>query len=251
MFNLAGKKALVTGASGGIGSAIAHDLYQQGAEITLSGTNEAKLHQVKESLMAANANGAPIHTITANLSNGEGARKLGMDAEASMNGVDILVNNAGSTRDNLALRMKTEEWDEVINLDLSSVFHLTQSLLKGMVKRRYGRIINISSVVGVTGNPGQMNYCAAKAGIIGLSKSLAQEVASRNITVNCIAPGFIATHMTDALSDEQKEALKTRIPQGRIGEAKDISAACLYLASDEAAYMTGQTLHINGGMAMI
>ncbi len=251
MFDLTGKKALITGASGGIGGEIAKALYARGASIAVSGTRESALQELLNHLPP------PLHSeqravmILANLSEKEGAQALADKAESELNGVDILINNAGATHDNLALRMKDEEWDEVINLDLSSVFRLTRSLLKPMVKRRYGRIISISSVVGVTGNPGQMNYAAAKAGIIGMSKSLAQEVATRNITVNCIAPGFIATAMTAGLDESQQENLKKRIPMGRIGEASEIASACVYLASSEASYITGQTLHINGGMAMI
>ncbi len=251
MFDLTGKKALVTGASGGIGTAIAHALYRQGAELCLTGTREAVLENLKQELTKTNPDGAVIHVRTADLSQSEGVDQLAEAAQESLNGLDILINNAGATRDNLALRMKQEEWDHVINLDLGAVSRLTRAVLKPMVKQRYGRIISIASVVGVTGNPGQMNYAAAKAGLIGMSKSLAAEIANRNITVNCIAPGFIATAMTSDLSEAQQEGLKTRIPMGKIGVPEDVAGACVYLASSEAAYVTGHTLHVNGGMAML
>ena len=245
MFNLSGKCALVTGASGGLGAAIAKDLHAAGATVALSGTREAALQGLADEL------GERAHIVPCNLSDMDAVDNLIKDAEAAMGQVDILVNNAGVTRDGLAVRMKDEDWDTVLNVNLKSAFKLSKNCLRGMMKRRAGRIINITSIVGVTGNPGQMNYAASKAGMIGMSKSLAQEIAARGITVNCVAPGFIATAMTDELSDTQKENLLTNVPIGRLGDPADISAAVLYLASDEAAYVTGQTLHVNGGMAMI
>ena len=245
MFDLSGKNALVTGASGGIGREIAKTLYAAGANVGLAGTREAVLQELADEL------GDGAHVLVADLSSEEGAAALAANAEEAMGGLDILVNNAGITRDNLALRMKDEDWDAVLSVNLTSSFRLIRAALRGMMKRRHGRIIGITSVVGVTGNPGQANYAATKAGMIGMSKSLAQEVASRGITVNCVAPGFIATPMTDVLPNEQKEALTAAIPAGRLGSGDDIAAACLFLASDEAAYITGQTVHVNGGMAMI
>ena len=245
MFDLTGKGALVTGASGGIGGAIAKALHARGAQVVLSGTRVAPLEALKAEL------GERAHVITCDLSDAAGAEKLIKDAEAAMGAVDILVNNAGLTRDTLAMRMKDDDWQKVLDVNLSAAFRLSRACLKGMMKKRWGRMINITSIVGVTGNPGQANYAASKAGMIGMSKSLAQEVASRNITVNCIAPGFIVTPMTDALTEDQKNALMPRIPAGRLGTVEDIAAGVVYLASDEAAYVTGQTLHINGGMAMI
>jgi len=245
MFDLSGKNALVTGASGGIGREIAKTLHTAGANVGLAGTREAVLQELADEL------GDGAHVLVADLSSEEGAAALAANAEEAMGGLDILINNAGITRDNLALRMKDEDWDAVINVNLTSGFRLIRAALRGMMKRRHGRIIGITSVVGVTGNPGQANYAATKAGMIGMSKSLAQEVASRNITVNCVAPGFIATPMTDVLPDDQKEALTAAIPAGRLGSGDDIAAACLFLASDEAAYITGQTMHVNGGMAMV
>lgn len=245
MFNLSGKCALVTGASGGLGAAIAKDLHAAGATVALSGTREAALQGLADEL------GERVHVVPCNLSDMDAVDNLIKDAEAAMGQVDILVNNAGVTRDGLAMRMKDEDWDTVLNVNLKSAFKLSRNCLRGMMKRRAGRIINITSIVGVTGNPGQINYAASKAGMIGMSKSLAQEIAARGITVNCVAPGFIATAMTDELSDVQKENLLTNVPVGRLGDPADISAAVLYLASDEAAYITGQTLHVNGGMAMI
>ena len=245
MFDLSGKNALVTGASGGIGCEIAKTLHAAGANVGLAGTREAVLQELADEL------GDGAHVLVADLSSEDGAAALAANAEEAMGGLDILINNAGITRDNLALRMKDEDWDAVINVNLTSGFRLIRAALRGMMKRRHGRIIGITSVVGVTGNPGQANYAATKAGMIGMSKSLAQEVASRNITVNCVAPGFIATPMTDVLPDEQKEALTAAIPAGRLGSGDDIAAACLFLASDEAAYITGQTVHVNGGMAMV
>lgn len=245
MFDLTGKRALVTGASGGIGGAIATALHRQGATVALSGTREAALQAVADVL------GANAHVTPADLSSAEGANALIKDAEAAMGGIDILVNNAGLTRDQLAMRMKDEDWQTVLDVNLTAAFRLSRACLRGMMKARAGRIIAITSVVGATGNAGQTNYAASKAGLIGMSKSLAQEVASRGITVNCVAPGFIETAMTDVLSEDIKTRLLTGIPAGRLGHVDDISAACVYLASDEAAYVTGQTLHVNGGMAMI
>ncbi|MBT7642260.1 MAG: 3-oxoacyl-[acyl-carrier-protein] reductase [Rhodobiaceae bacterium] len=245
MFDLSGKNALVTGASGGIGNQIARTLHAAGANVGLAGTRESVLQALADEL------GDGAHVLVADLSTAEGAAHLAAKAEEAMGGLDILVNNAGITRDGLAMRMKDEDWDAVLEVNLTSGFRLIRASLRGMMKRRQGRIIGITSVVGVTGNPGQANYAATKAGMIGMSKSLAQEVASRGITVNCVAPGFIATPMTDDLPEAQKEALTQAIPAGRLGEGNDIAAACLYLASDEAAYVTGQTLHVNGGMAMI
>ena len=245
MFDLTGKFALVTGASGGLGAAIARDLHGRGATVALSGTREDALKEVAAEL------GDRVHVLPCNLSDPAAVAELIKQAEAAMGQVDILVNNAGLTRDGLAMRMKDEDWDLVMDVNLKAAFQLSRNVLRGMMKRRFGRIIGITSIVGVTGNPGQMNYAASKAGMIGMSKSLAQEVASRGITVNCIAPGFIETAMTDALPDAQKEALLTGVPIGKLGRPADISAAVVYLASDEAAYVTGQTLHVNGGMAMI
>jgi len=245
MFDLTGKRALVTGASGGIGDAIASALHGEGAEVALSGTRTEELDALKNDL------GERAHSVPGDLSAADGAQTLFNDAVAAMGGVDILVNNAGLTRDNLSMRMKDEEWQTVIDVNLTAAFRLARACMKGMMKQRWGRIIAITSIVGVTGNPGQANYAASKAGLIGMSKSIAQEVASRSITVNCIAPGFIATPMTDALGEAQKEALLGAIPSGRLGEAPEIASGVVYLASDEASYVTGQTLHVNGGMAMI
>lgn len=245
MFDLSGKTALITGASGGIGRDIAKTLHAAGANVGLAGTRQAVLQELADEL------GEGAHVLVSDLATSEGAAALASAAEAALGSVDILVNNAGVTRDNLGLRMKDEDWDAVLAVNLTSGFQLIRAVMRGMMKRRHGRIIGITSVVGVTGNPGQANYAASKAGMIGMSKSLAQEVASRNITVNCVAPGFIATPMTDALTDEQKQAMASNIPAGRLGAGDDIAAACLYLASEEAAYVTGQTLHVNGGMAMI
>ena len=245
MFDLTGKTALVTGASGGIGADIARVLHRQGAIVTLSGTRREALDALATEL------GSNVYVVTASLSDRTSVEALVPAAESVMGGLDILVNNAGITRDNLFMRMKDAEWDDVMAINLTSIFLLSRAVLRGMMKRRYGRIINMTSVVGITGNPGQGNYCAAKAGIIGMSKSLAQEVASRNITVNCIAPGFIATPMTDELNDKQREVVLAKVPAGRLGTAEEIASSVLYLASREAAYITGQTLHVNGGMAMI
>ncbi len=245
MFDLTGKNALVTGASGGIGSAIAHALHAQGAAVALSGTREDALEQLADEL------GVRAHVTPANLGEAGAADRLAKDAEAALGSVDILVNNAGLTRDNLAMRLKDEDWQIVLDVNLTAAFRLSRAVLRGMMKARWGRIVGITSVVGVTGNAGQANYAASKAGMIGMSKSLAQEVASRGITVNCVAPGFIATAMTEALSDDQQAKISASIPAGRMGDIAEIAAGVVYLASEEAAYVTGQTLHINGGMAMI
>ncbi len=249
MFNLTGMNALVTGAAGGIGSAIARALASQGARLALSGSNAAKLRAFREELIADF--GGDHVEITCDLSDTTQVEELVPAALDTLGGLDILVNNAGITRDNLAMRMKDEEWDAVIRINLESTFRLMRAVTRPMMKARFGRIITITSIVGTTGNPGQMNYCAAKAGITGMTKSLAQEVASRGITANCVAPGFIRTPMTDVLPDAQKEALNARIPMGRMGEGADIGAAVAFLASREASYITGQTLHVNGGMAML
>ena len=245
MFDLTGKTALVTGASGGIGGAIARALHGAGATVALSGRRVEAMEPLAAEL------GDRVHVIPADLSSAEGTDKLAADAEAAMGGIDILINNAGLTRDTLMMRMKDEDWQAVIDVNLTAAFRLSRAVLRGMMKKRYGRIIGITSIVGVTGNPGQANYAASKAGMIGMSKSLAQEVAARGVTVNCIAPGFIATAMTDELTDAQKEGIMGAIPAGRMGTSEEIAAAALYLASDEAAYVTGQTMHVNGGMAMI
>jgi len=246
MFDLTGKTALVTGASGGIGGAIAKALHAQGATVCLSGTRREALEAV-----AAELGNERVHIVTANLSDPASVEQLAKDAEAALGSLDILVNNAGLTKDGLVMRMKDEDWASVIDVNLTAAFRLCRAAIKGMMKRRTGRIINITSIVGVTGNPGQVNYAASKAGMIGMAKSLAQEVASRGITVNCIAPGFITSAMTDALNDDQKSKLLVGIPAGRMGEVNEIAAAAVYLASNEAAYVTGQTVHVNGGMAMI
>lgn len=245
MFDLTGKAALVTGASGGIGSAIARVLHGAGAEVGLSGTREAPLADLAAEL------GERAHVLPCDLASAEAVEELPKRAAEAMGALDILVNNAGITRDNLFMRMSDAEWQSVIDVNLTSTFRLCRGVLRGMMKARWGRIINVTSIVGTTGNPGQGNYAAAKAGITGMSKALAQEVASRGITVNCIAPGFIATAMTDKLTDEQKARIAAQIPAGRMGTAEEIAAAALYLASPEAAYVTGATLHVNGGMAMI
>jgi 3-oxoacyl-[acyl-carrier protein] reductase len=245
MFTLEGKNALVTGATGGIGEAIARALHAQGATVSLSGTRAEKLEALAADL------GERAFVTPANLSDREAVDALLPAAEEKMGSVDILVNNAGITRDNIFMRMKDDEWDQVIEVNLTSGFRLCRAAIRGMMKRRSGRIIGITSVVGVTGNPGQVNYAAAKAGMIGMYKSLAREVASRYITVNTIAPGFIETAMTDALNEKQKDSILTSVPAGRLGKSSEIASAALYLASDEAAYVTGQTLHVNGGMAMI
>jgi len=248
MFDLSGQTALVTGASGGIGGAIARALHRQGAEVALAGTRAPALAALAQEL--GGELGGRAHPLTADLSDPDAADRLLRDAEAAMGHIDILVNNAGITRDNLALRLKDEDWQAVIDINLTAAFRLTRAALRGMVRRRHGRIICIASVVGVTGNAGQANYAAAKAALIGMAKSLAAETASRGITVNCIAPGMIATAMTDKLNEEQKTRIAAAIPMGRFGAPDEIAAAAVYLASAEAAYMTGQTLHVNGGMAM-
>jgi 3-oxoacyl-[acyl-carrier protein] reductase len=245
VFNLTGKTALVTGASGGLGGAIARALYGQGATVALSGTRREALEALAGEL------GSRAHVLSCDLANAAAVEALVPAAEAAMGSLDILVNNAGVTRDNLFMRMKDAEWDTVIAVDLTAAFRLSRACLKGMMRRRFGRILGITSIVGVTGNPGQGNYAAAKAGMIGMSKALAAEVASRGITVNCIAPGFIASPMTDTLTDKQRESILASVPMGRLGAGADIGAAAVYLASEEAAYVTGQTLHVNGGMAMI
>jgi len=245
MFDLTGKSALVTGASGGIGGAIARQLHGQGATVALSGTRTGPLEALAAEL------GARAHVCPCNLSDAAAVAALPREAAEAMGGLDILVNNAGMTRDNLFMRMSDEEWDQVIGVNLTATFKLSRAVLRGMMKQRWGRIIGITSIVGVTGNPGQGNYAAAKAGMIGMSKSLAAEVGSRGITVNCIAPGFITTAMTDKLNDDQKAKLLGAIPARRMGTSDEIASAAVYLASDEAAYVTGQTIHVNGGMAMI
>ena len=246
MFDLTGKTALVTGASGGIGGAIARALHAQGAIVVLSGTRAEALEAVKAEL------GSRAFIAPANLSDIASVEALPKAAEQAAGGsIDILVNNAGITRDNLFMRMKDEEWDQVLAVNLTAAFRLSRGVLRGMMKKRWGRIIQITSVVGETGNPGQANYAAAKAGLVAMSKSLAAEVASRNITVNAIAPGFIQTAMTDVLTDAQKEMISARVPAGRIGLPAEIASAVVYLASEEAAYVTGETLQINGGMAML
>ncbi|MBL8574177.1 MAG: 3-oxoacyl-ACP reductase FabG [Hyphomicrobiaceae bacterium] len=249
MFDLTGKCALVTGASGGIGKAIAKALHARGATVGLTGTRREVLDAVKAELDAAGEGRA--HVFTANLGDRAQVDALIGDAEKAMGKVDVLVNNAGITRDNIFMRMKDEEWDQVLEVNLTSSFRLARAAIKGMMKRRVGRIISITSIVGVTGNPGQANYAAAKAGMNGMTKSIAQEVGSRGITVNAVAPGFIETAMTDALNEKQRETILAKVPAGRLGSAEEIAAAVVFLASDEAAYVTGQTLHVNGGMAMI
>jgi 3-oxoacyl-[acyl-carrier protein] reductase len=245
MFDLTGKTALVTGATGGIGGDIARRLHAQGAHVVASGTRAEALAALAAEL------GGRVTTLSCDLGDDAAVDGLIGQAEAATGQVDILVANAGITRDGLLVRMKDDDWQTVQKVNLEAFFRLSRAGLRGMMKRRWGRIIGITSVVGVTGNPGQANYAASKAGMIGFAKSLAQEVAARNITVNCVAPGFIASPMTDALTEQQKAAILTRIPAGRLGAASDVAAACAYLASDEAAYVTGQTLHVNGGMAMV
>ena len=245
MFDLTGRTALVTGATGGIGGAIARALHAQGASVALSGTKSDRLDALAGEL------GERAHAVRCDLADRAQVEALVPQAEAALGQVDILVNNAGLTRDNLFMRLKDEEWDDVIAVDLTAAFRLARAAVRGMMRRRFGRIIGIASIVGVTGNAGQGNYAAAKAGMIGMSTALALAVASRGITVNCVAPGFITTAMTDALTEKQREAALARVPAGRLGVAADIAAAVVYLASAEAAYMTGQTLHVNGGLAMI
>ena len=245
MFDLTGKTALVTGATGGIGAAIARALHAQGAQVVLSGTRADALEALKAEL------GERAFVQPCNLSDAAAVDGLFAQADALAGDVSIVVANAGVTRDQLLLRMKDEDWETVLKVNLEAYFRLSRAALKGMMRRRWGRIIGITSVVGVTGNPGQTNYAASKAGMIGFSKALAQEVASRNVTVNCVAPGFISSPMTDELNEQQRETILSRIPAGRLGTGGEIAAACVYLASEEAAYVTGQTLHVNGGMAMI
>jgi 3-oxoacyl-[acyl-carrier protein] reductase len=245
MFNLEGRKALVTGATGGIGGAIARALHAQGATVTLSGTRQAALDELAAAL------GERVHVVQCDLADAQSVESLLPAAENAMGGLDILVNNAGVTRDNLLLRMKDEEWETVIAVNLTAAFRLSRAAVKGMMRRRSGRIVNIGSVVGATGNPGQVNYAASKAGLVGMTKALAAEVASRGITVNCVAPGFIESPMTHDLSDAQKTGLLGTIPMARLGTVDDVAAAVVYLASSEAAYVTGHTLHVNGGMARL
>lgn len=245
MFDLTGRKALVTGASGGIGEEIARMLHKQGAIVGLHGTRAEKLEEL------ANDLGERTFVFPANLSDRDAVKALGEKAEADLGGVDILVNNAGITKDGLFVRMSDDDWDNVLEVNLTSVFRLTRELTHPMMRRRFGRIVNITSVVGVTGNPGQANYCASKAGMIGFSKSLAQEIATRNVTVNCVAPGFIESAMTHKLNDKQKDAIMGAIPMRRMGTGAEVASAVAYLASNEAGYVTGQTIHVNGGMAMI
>ncbi|MCZ6509139.1 MAG: 3-oxoacyl-[acyl-carrier-protein] reductase [Alphaproteobacteria bacterium] len=245
MFDLSGKGALVTGASGGIGAAIARTLHAHGAIVALSGTRAERLDALAADL------GERSYVVPADLSDPAAVDALPAAADEALGSLDILINNAGLTRDNLAMRMKDEEWQAVLDVNLTAAFRLSRAVLRGMMKSRWGRIISVTSVVGATGNPGQVNYAASKAGLTGMTKALAQEVASRNITVNCIAPGFIETAMTDALSDAQKEAIMARIPTGRLGSADEVGVCALFLASCEAGYVTGQTIHVNGGMAMI
>ena len=245
MFQLSGKTALITGASGGIGSAIAKNLSHQGAHVVLHGTRAGRLEELASEI------GSNVSVVTANLSDRDAVGGLVAEAAKATGAIDILVNNAGITRDNLFMRMKDEEWDDVLEVNLTSSMLLCRSAIRAMMKARWGRIISISSIVGVTGNPGQTNYAASKAGMIGFSKSLAAEVASRGITVNIVAPGFIETPMTDELADEQKQKLLANVPAGRLGSSQEVAAAVSFLASEEAAYMTGSTLHVNGGMAML
>ena len=245
MFKLTGKSALITGASGGIGASIARALHGAGASVGLSGTRTEPLEALAAEL------GGNAHVLPCNLGDVEAVEALPKQAIEAMGGVDILVNNAGITRDNLFMRMSGDEWDEVLNVNLKSAMLLSKGVMRGMMKARWGRIVNVSSIVGATGNPGQANYAASKAGLVGMSKSLAYEVASRGITVNCIAPGFITTAMTDKLTEDQKNGILAQVPAGRMGDAGEIAAAALYLASNEAGYVTGATLHINGGMAML
>jgi 3-oxoacyl-[acyl-carrier protein] reductase len=244
LFDLEGKKALITGASGGIGKEIAKVLIEHNAEVCISGRNHEELNALKKSL------GKKCHVVTCDLSKKDEIIELIKKADEFMGYIDILVNNAGITKDNIFLRMSENEWEDVLNVNLNSTFNILKLITKGMVKRKYGRIINISSVVGVTGGAGQVNYSASKAGLIGLTKSLSQEIATRNITVNCIAPGFIETPMTEKLDDKRKDAILNSIPMNRIGKPKDLSSAIIFLASKESSYITGQTLHINGGLYM-
>jgi 3-oxoacyl-[acyl-carrier protein] reductase len=246
MFSLQGKTALVTGATGGIGAEIAKALHAAGATVGISGTRVNVLDELKASM-----GGDRVHCLPCNLSSAEDVEKLIPAAEAAMVGVDILINNAGITRDGLAMRMKDEDWQAVLDVNLTSTFRLCRAAMKLMMKKRWGRIVNITSVVGTMGNPGQANYVAAKAAITGMSKALAQELATRNVTVNCVAPGFITSPMTDVLNDKQKEAILSKIPSGRMGTGQEVAAAVQFLASPEASYVTGQTIHVNGGMIML
>jgi 3-oxoacyl-[acyl-carrier protein] reductase len=245
MFDLTGKGALVTGATGGIGAAIARVLHGAGATVAISGTREEKLKELADEL------GERVHILPCNLSDREAVANLAKQADEAVGQLDILVNNAGITRDNLFMRMTDEEWDDVIAVNLTSVFALTRGALRGMMRRRYGRVVNIASISGMIGNPGQANYSASKAGMIGMTKSLAREVATRSITANCIAPGFIETPMTSALNEKQIEAIASAIPASDFGQPEDIASAALYLASEESRYVTGHTLHVNGGMVMV
>ena len=245
MFDLTGRCALVTGASGGLGGAIASALHGRGAAVALSGTRVDALEALAADL------GERTHVVPCNLSDPEAVGALAGQAEAALGQLDIIVNNAGITRDNLAMRLKDEDWDQVLQVNLTAGFRIIRAALRGMMKRRWGRIVSITSIVGTTGNPGQANYAASKAGLVDMTKALAQEVASRGITVNCLAPGFMETAMTDALGEAQREKLLAAIPAGRMGRAEDVAAGVVYLASEEAAYVTGQSLHVNGGMAMI
>lgn len=245
MFKLDGKKALITGATGNIGDAIARALHAQGATVAISGTRKEKLDAFAAELKER------VHVLPCNLSDREAVTALVGQASDAMNGLDIVVNNAGITRDMLAMRLKDEDWDAVININLTAAFTISREAIKVLMRNKWGRIINISSIVGTTGNPGQANYCAAKAGLIGMTKAMAIEMAARGVTMNCIAPGFIKSDMTDKLNDAQKEAIMAKIPAKEMGSPEDIAAAAAYLASDEAKYVTGQTLHVNGGMAMI
>jgi len=245
MFELTGKTALVTGATGGLGGSIARTLHKQGATVAISGTRKDALETLAGELKER------VHVLPCDLSNKDQVEALVPQAEAAMEKLDILVANAGITKDNLFVQLRDEDWDTVININLTATFRLSRAAMKTMMRRRHGRIIGITSVVGVTGNPGQGNYTAAKAGMIGMMKSIAKEYAKRGVTANCVAPGFVATPMTDKLNDKQREAIMTMVPANRLGTPDDIAAAVVYLASDEAAYVTGQTLHVNGGMAMI
>jgi len=247
MFDLKGKSALVTGASGGIGSAIARALVAQGARVAVSGTRVDALQALRDDIAGL----GDVAVVPGDLGDVTATDQIFAMAEKAFGQIDILVNNAGLTRDGLAMRMKDEDWQKVLDVNLSAAFRLARAAMRGMMKRRWGRIVGITSIVGVTGNPGQANYAAAKAGMIGMSKALAQELASRNVTVNCVAPGFIATPMTEALNTQQRDRLLQAIPAGRLGQAADVAAAVVYLASEESGYVTGQTLHVNGGMAMI
>jgi len=244
MFDLTGKTALVTGATGGLGAAIARALHGQGAAVAISGTRAAVLEALAAEL------GSRVHVLPCDLADKDAVEKLVPSAEEKMQKLDILVANAGVTKDNLFVQLRDEDWDQVVAINLTATFRLTRAAVKTMMRRRFGRVIGITSVVGVTGNPGQGNYTASKAGMIGMMKTVAAEYAKRNVTANCIAPGFIATPMTDKLNEKQREAILARVPVGRLGTPADVAAAAVYLASDEAAYVTGQTLHINGGMAM-